>query len=135
MKHRRELNSIDKKLIYIVDGEKVNGKSLNNYKPEQIKSFDFIKSPYDIKEAGYDPKKVDGLIKITSKKVNTNNASESENSYDAFRSSLSNKESAIYIVDGKEVDKKKISEINHNQIASIFIIKSVEAIEEAGFDT
>ena len=68
MKHRRELNSIDKKLIYIVDGEKVNGKSLNNYKPEQIKSFDFIKSPYDLKEAGYDPKKVDGLIKITTKK-------------------------------------------------------------------
>jgi uncharacterized protein (UPF0335 family) len=121
-------------VIYIVDGKEVDQKNLNDIKPDQIESIDVIKMPSEIKAKGFDPKKIDGLIKITTKKENTNNTSESENSYDAFRSVLNNNESVIYIVDGKEIDKKKVSEINHNEIASVFILKSVEAIEEAGYD-
>ena len=129
---RKEFNN--ENIVYMLNGKKIDESQMTDIDPKEIDSINVVKSKEDLKAAGYNPNFVDGLIKITSKKVNTNNASESENSYDAFRSSLSNKESAIYIVDGKEVDKKKISEINHNQIASIFIIKSVEAIEEAGFD-
>ncbi len=129
---RKKFN--DENIVFILDGKKIDESQMTDIDPKEIDSINVVKSKEDLKAAGYNPNFVDGLIKITSKKVNTTTASESENSYDAFRSSLSNKESTLYIVDGKEVDKKKISEINHNQIESVFIIKSIEAIEEAGFD-
>ncbi len=55
-------------LSYLIDGKEIDQKSLNKIEPKQIKSMEVIKSPYDLKKAGYDPKDVDGLIKITTKK-------------------------------------------------------------------
>lgn len=122
----------DENIVFILDGKKIDESQMTDIDPKEIDSINVVKSKEDLEAEGYNSNFVEGIIKITSKKVNTTNASES--SYDTLRSSLSNKESAIYIVDGREVNKKKISEINHNQIESVFIIKSVEAIEEAGFD-
>jgi uncharacterized protein (UPF0335 family) len=121
-------------VIYIVDGKEVDQKNLNDIKPDQIESIDVIKIPSEIKAKGFDPKKVDGLIKITTKKENPNNTSESENSHNAFRSVLNNNESAIYIVDGKEVDQKNFNDIKPDQIESIDIIKIPSEIKAKGFD-
>jgi hypothetical protein len=129
---RKEFNN--ENIVYMLNGKKIDESQMTDIDPKEIDSINVVKSKEDLKAAGYNPNFVDGLIKITSKKENTNNTSESENSYDAFRSVLNNNESVIYIVDGKEIDKKKVSEINHNEIASVFILKSVEAIEEAGYD-
>jgi uncharacterized protein (UPF0335 family) len=121
-------------VIYIVDGKEVDQKNLSDIKSNQIESIDVIKMPSEIKAKGFDPKNVDGLIKITTKKENTNNTSESENSYDAFRSVLNNNESVIYIVDGKEVDQKSLNKIAPKQIKSMEVIKSPYDLKEAGYD-
>jgi uncharacterized protein (UPF0335 family) len=121
-------------VIYIVDGKEVDQKNFNDIKPDQIESINVIKIPSEIKAKGFDPKNVDGLIKITTKKENTNNTSESENSYDAFRSVLNNNESVIYIVDGKEVDQKSLDKIAPKQIKSMEVIKSPYDLKEAGYD-
>ena len=66
-KYRLALNKHGS-IIYLIDSKEIDQKSLNKIEPKQIKSMEVIKSPYDLKKAGYDPKDVDGLIKITTKK-------------------------------------------------------------------
>jgi beta-lactamase regulating signal transducer with metallopeptidase domain len=129
---RKKFN--DENIVYLLNDEKIDESQMTSIDPKEIDSINVVKSKEDLEAEGYNSNFVEGLIKITSKKWSAENASQIKNSYDEFRSSLNKDESVIYIVDGKEVDKKKISEINHNEIASVFILKSVEAIEEAGYD-
>jgi len=65
--YKSALGRNDNSIIYKVDGEEVDYKAFSGLNPEQIQSMEVLKSPYDLKEAGYDPKKIDGIIEITTK--------------------------------------------------------------------
>jgi hypothetical protein len=51
-----------------VDEKEVDEEEFYKLKPEQVKSMVIIKSPDNLKRNGYDPKKIDGVIQISTKK-------------------------------------------------------------------
>ncbi|MBZ9652890.1 M56 family metallopeptidase [Psychroflexus montanilacus] len=132
--NRLALNNSDN-AIYLVDGKETDKDQLNQIKPEEIKSIDVVKSAKDIKTAGYDPKKVDGLIKIKTKKDNDINASQYANSDELYKSALGrNDNTIIYKVDGEVVNYKKFAGLDPEQIQSMVVVKSPYGLKEAGYD-
>lgn len=51
--------------IYLLNGKEIDKKEMNLIDPKQIKSVNVLKDKDEIKKLGYDPKKVPGIIEIT----------------------------------------------------------------------
>jgi hypothetical protein len=67
LEFRRELNALDGELIYILDGKQVNEKRLDEINPNIIESMFVIKKDSNLERNGYDPKKIDAVIQISTK--------------------------------------------------------------------
>ncbi|MBZ9628796.1 M48 family metalloprotease [Psychroflexus sp. CAK1W] len=69
--YKSALSRNNNTIIYKVDGKEVDYKDFSGLDPKLIQSMEVIKSSFDLKKAGYDTKKVDGLVLITTKKSNS----------------------------------------------------------------
>lgn len=118
-------------VIFLVDGKELKQKEFNGLDPNQIQSVEVIKSPYDLKEAGYDPKKVDGVVKVTTKTQDDLNA---EKLYEKQKSDMDIDGTVIYLVDGKEVSQKKFNAIKPEHIESLDVLKNASGIKDFGYD-
>lgn len=133
-KYRSALNN-NQNVIFLIDGREVESDQLNQIQPEDIKSTVVVKSPIELRNAGYDPSEVDGLLKITTKKKTFINGSERKN-YNTLQKPAFAKSSdkLIYKVDGKEVNEKEFYELNPEQVKSMVIIKSPDNLKRNGYD-
>jgi hypothetical protein len=65
---RKGSKSMNKsQVIYILDGKELDDDEIKNVDPKDIQSMEVVKSQNDIKKAGYDPNKIDGIVKVTTK--------------------------------------------------------------------
>jgi len=65
--YKSELESSNKKIIYLVDGEVMSQEEIDQLDPKQIKTMFVVKGAVNLKKKGYDPEKVSGVIQITTK--------------------------------------------------------------------
>jgi len=122
-------------MVMFVDGVKVEKGKTANIDTDQIESVETLKSPEELKAEGYNSNFVKGVIKIKTKKVNDINASQYANSNVLYKSTLGrNDNSIIYKVDGEEVDYKKFTGLDPEQIQSMIVVKSPYDLKEAGYD-
>lgn len=125
----------DMRTVFIVDGKKAKKGKVVTINLAEVESVNVIKSPEELKAEGYNSNFVDEIIKITTKKQASINASQHQNSNKRYKSTLSqNDQNVIYLVDGEEVEQNNINEISPNQIESIEVIKTVSEIKAKGYN-
>ena len=66
--YKSELESTNKKIIYLIDDKVMSQEEINQLEPKQIKTFFVVKGAVNLKKNGYDPEKVSGVIQISTKK-------------------------------------------------------------------
>jgi|GEM_PF-874873 hypothetical protein len=132
--NRSSLNN-NQNVIFLIDGKEVESDQLNQIQPKDIESTVVVKSPTDLKKAGYDPKEIDGLIKITTKKETSINRSQRKN-YNTIQKPAFAKNTGklIYKVDEKEVDEEEFYKLKPEQVKSMVIIKSPDNLKRNGYD-
>jgi hypothetical protein len=125
----------DQNILFILDGKEIEESLMYSIEPDEIKSLTVIKDSKQIKEEGYDPEEVNGLIKIIKKTGDDINSSQPENAYLKFRQELNTLEgNLIYVLDGKQVTEKKLDEIKPKQIETMFVIKKDSNLKRNGYD-
>jgi len=129
--NNKALNT-DGSVIYLVNGEEVDYKNLNEIAPRQIQSVDVIKSLSKIKDLGFDSIEVDGIMKITTKKANPFKNITPKIDGKASKSMINSR--VIFILDGKELDDDQIKNVNPEDIQSMDVIKSSYDLKQAGYD-
>ena len=137
--HNSTLNYSNKfpnqNIVFILDGLEIGESQINTIEPDKIKSVTVIKDSNQLKEEGYDPEEVDGLIKIIKKTNDNINSSQPENAYMKFRGELNSLGGKlIYKVDEKEVDEEEFYKLKPEQVKSMVIIKSPDNLKRNGYD-
>ncbi|MDO5971363.1 M56 family metallopeptidase [Flavivirga aquimarina] len=109
--------------LYILDGKEISKKKFDALNTDDIESVSELKDKSEIKK--YGKKGKHGVIIITSKKNGNNGKSVNDNIDFGYGLPL-------YILDGKEIQKKQLVELKSNNIKSVVILKNKPEIKKYG---
>ncbi|MFD1614799.1 M56 family metallopeptidase [Gelatiniphilus marinus] len=104
--------------LYIVDGKEINKKEFNSINEQNIESISQLNSEDAVKKYGQKGKH--GAIILTIRKISSP------------KSIVKIKDTALYILDGKEIKKDKFESIDPNDIESVNVVKGASAIKKYG---
>lgn len=113
-------------VIYIIDGDVVKKEALEILEPSKIKSIKVIKDKKSIEKYG----DVEGVIKIITKSQNDKEASNT--AINIVKNSTSQNKNALYILNGKEVNKNIVDELKKDNITFISVLKDEKATKKYG---
>jgi bla regulator protein blaR1 len=113
-----------KQPLIIIDGKKVSNEAMENIPPESIESISVLKDASAINKYGKEG--ANGVVLITSKALNNKSQSSVRMKFG------SDKNSPLFIVDGKKISPKKAEKIDPNKIESIDVLKGQNAIDQYG---
>ncbi len=112
--------------LVVIDGKIRSYKRLRAIKPEQIKQIDVLKGEQAEKKYGEEGKH--GVIEVTLK----DGEEIPPISSGQIEQALDNYKEALFIIDGKESNYKKVQKLNPEQIQYVGIIKDPEHTAEYG---
>jgi TonB-dependent SusC/RagA subfamily outer membrane receptor len=122
----RSTENPDLKPVVILDGNEIDMEQLGKFSPDLISSISVLKDQSSI--ALYGDKGKDGVIIITSKKKQENDAGNGTE----IRAVQDISSNPLIIIDDKITDRTTLNGINPNMIESISVLKNSEKYGEKG---
>ncbi len=117
---------------YIKEGKEIEQDELNQLNPNQIKSIKVLKTPEEIKEKGFDPKEIEGVVDVTTKDDAFVSKYLEENTKLSMKTNSN--DNLIYLVDGVEVEYDAFKELDPENLKTLEVIKFSLDIENEGYD-
>lgn len=120
----------NEKPLYMLNGKEISNEVINSINSNSIKSINVLKGEKATEK--YGKKGENGVIEITTKKLYNVTINADENDVSTNLTKIASDNNPLFILNGKEISKQEMDEINPDSIESVSVLKGESAIKKYG---